>query len=148
MNKRFLVLFVAGSVFIIIGTASAIYNTFPINVSLDGTVKPGQTDILTPDMNTNNSVNMTVEGSAFDISVSDPSDVLILAKKNISNINYNFSAMEQGEYNILVTNVGDSELQIGGHAQTKGSSTAFTAQLMLIVTGIIIVGLSLRLKNR
>ncbi|MGH9984976.1 MAG: hypothetical protein ACRD8W_13585, partial [Nitrososphaeraceae archaeon] len=69
-------------------------------------------------------------------------------RKNISYINYNFSALEQGEYRILITNVGESELQIKGHAQTKGSQTAFTAQLMLVITGIIVLGLSLKLKNR
>ncbi|MGH9982668.1 MAG: hypothetical protein ACRD8W_01780 [Nitrososphaeraceae archaeon] len=62
MNKRSLALFLAGIVFIVIWTASAIYNTFPVIVSLDGLVKPGQTDILTPEMNINNSVNILGQG--------------------------------------------------------------------------------------
>jgi hypothetical protein len=37
---------------------------------------------------------------------------------------------------------------LNGHAQTKGSVTALTGQMMLIVTGIIVTGLGLRLRNK
>lgn len=148
MKRRPLSLSAAGIVFIIIGIASAIYSTIPVNVSLAGTVKSGQTDVLTPEMNINNSATIVVEGSYFDITVTDPSNDQILSRKNISSIEYNFNAKVTGEYKISVKNVGNSELQIGGNAQTNGSAVAFIAQMLLVVTGIFILGLSLKLRNR
>jgi hypothetical protein len=38
-------------------------------------------------------------------------------------------------------------LYIEGSAYTKGNPIAFSGQMMLIVTGVIVAGLSLRLKR-
>ena len=44
-------------------------------------------------------------------------------------------------------NTGTSELTIAGHAKTKGSEIAFGGQMMLVITGIIVAGFSLRLRK-
>jgi hypothetical protein len=115
---------------------------------LAGTIKSGQTDTLTPDMNVNNSTTIAEEGSYFDITVTEPSNDLILSKKNVSYIKHSFMLKKEGEYNISIKNVGNSELQIIGHALTEGSPVAFTAQMLLVVMGMIVPVLSLKLRNR
>jgi hypothetical protein len=50
-------------------------------------------------------------------------------------------------YRIEIKNIGSSELSVGGHANTKGSQLAFGGQMMLIITGIIVTGFSLRLRS-
>jgi hypothetical protein len=57
-------------------------------------------------------------------------------------------AEKEGQYTISTKNTGNSDLTLNGHAQTKGSVTALTGQMMLIVTGIIVTGLGLRLRNK
>jgi hypothetical protein len=49
---------------------------------------------------------------------------------------------------ISMENLGSSDLNIAGSAFTKGSQIALGGQLMLIVTGIIVIGLGLRAKFR
>ena len=51
---------------------------------------------------------------------------------------------KEGEYNISIKNVGNSELRITGHALIEGSPVAFTAQMLLVVMRMIVLVLSTR----
>src|SRR5919202_1451174 len=73
-----------------------------------------------------------------------PVDVSLDATSNFA---YNLIAKKEGVHRIEIKNVGSSELAIGGHAKTKGSEIAFGGQMMLIITGIIVTGFSLRLRH-
>jgi hypothetical protein len=137
----------AGIVFIVIGIASVIYNNTPVDVPLKGTLKPGLTDILTPNMNIGNTADILINGSTFNVTIMDPNKQLIKFEHGISNFNYNFASEKEGVYGIEIKNTGSSELTVGGHAKTKGSEIAFGGQMMLIITGIIVTGLSLRLRS-
>ena len=59
-----------------------------------------------------------------------------------------FTAESDGQYLISIENLGSTDLSIVGSAFTKGSQIALGGQLMLIVTGIIVLGLGLRAKLR
>jgi hypothetical protein len=72
---------------------------------------------------------------------------LIKSSDAISNFAYTLIAKKEGVYKIEIKNVGTSELTITGHAKTKGSEIAFGGQMMLIITGIIVIGFSLRLRR-
>jgi hypothetical protein len=137
----------AGIVFIVIGIASVVYNNTPVDVPLKGTLKPGLTDILTPNMNIGNTADILINGSTFNVTIMDPNKQLIKFEHGISNFNYNFASEKEGVYGIEIKNTGSSELTVGGHAKTKGSEIAFGGQMMLIITGIIVTGLSLRLRS-
>ena len=147
-KKAFYALLSAGLTFIFVGTISAIYNATPVEVSIDNTIPPGKTDILTPDMNTGNTANIKIAGSTFNVTIADPNKKIVKSENDITNFHYNFVAQKDGEHTITVRNTGDSQLYIEGTAYTKGNPIAFTGQMMLIVTGIIVTGLSLGLRNR
>ena len=146
-QTTFYAVFAAGIVFIVIGIASVIYNNTPVDVPLKGTLKPGLTDILTPNMNIGNTADILINGSTFNVTIMDPNKQLIKFEHGISNFNYNFASEKEGVYGIEIKNTGSSELTVGGHAKTKGSEIAFGGQMMLIITGIIVTGLSLRLRS-
>jgi hypothetical protein len=65
----------------------------------------------------------------------------------VSNFAYNLIAKKEGVHRIEIKNIGTSELAISGHAKTKGSEIAFGGQMMLVITGIIVTGFSLRLRH-
>ncbi|MGH9924829.1 MAG: hypothetical protein ACRD5B_05575 [Nitrososphaeraceae archaeon] len=138
----------AGISFIVIGSASALYTLTPVPVSLNGTVEAGQSDRLTPSMNVGNPVALSVTGSNSSIEIVDPENEVIRSVTNISDFQFNFTAQKDGQYLISIENLGSSDLYIAGSAFTKGSQIAFGGQLMLIVTGIIVLGLGLRAKLR
>jgi hypothetical protein len=146
-QTTFYTVLAAGIAFIVIGIASVLYNNTPVNVPLKGTLKPGLTDILTPNMNIGNTADILINGSTFNVTITDPNKQIIKFEHGISDFNYNFSSEKQGVYRIEIKNTGSSELTVGGHAKTKGSEIAFGGQMMLIITGIIVTGLSLRLRR-
>jgi hypothetical protein len=146
-QTTFYTVLAAGIAFIVIGTASILYNNTPVNVPLKGTLKPGLTDILTPNMNIGNTADILINGSTFNVTITDPNKQIIKLEHGISDFNYNFSSEKEGVYRIEIKNTGTSELTVGGHAKTKGSEIAFGGQMMLIITGIIVTGLSLRLRR-
>ena len=147
-SRIFYILLGAGISFIVIGSASALYTLTPVPVSLNGTVEAGQSDRLTPSMNVGNPVALSVTGSNSSIEIVDPENEVIRSVTNISDFQFNFTAQKDGQYLISIENLGSSDLYIAGNAFTKGSQIAFGGQLMLIVTGIIVLGLGLRTKLR
>lgn len=138
----------AGLSFIIIGTISAVYNSVPVEVPIDNSIQPNKIDIITPDMNMGNTANLTVTGSLFNITIADPDRKVIRSDNESSYFHYILVAQKEGEHTITVKNVGNSQLDIVGSAYTKGNPIAFSGQMMLIITGVIVAGLGLKLKNR
>lgn len=147
-KKTFYALLAAGLGFIFIGTVSAIYNSIPVEVSIDNSIQPDKIDIITPNMDIGNTANITLTGSSFNITIADPDRKIIRSDNDSSYFRYILVAKKEGEHTITVNNVGNSQLNIVGSAYTKGNPIAFSGQLMLIVTGVIVTGLSLKLKNR
>jgi hypothetical protein len=146
-RKTFYALFSAGAAFIVVGAISAFYNSIPVEVPIGNTVQPGNTDILTPNMNVQNTANITITGSTFNVVIAGPDDKVIKSGNNLSDFHYVVVAKTDGEHRITIRNNGNSQLYIEGSAYTKGNPIAFSGQMMLIVTGVIVTGLSLRLKK-
>lgn len=147
-KKAFYALLSAGLAFVLVGTISAIYNAIPVEVSIDNTIPPGKIDILTPNMNIGNTANITIAGSTFNVTIADPNEKIIKSGNDITDFHYIFVAQKDGDHTITVRNTGNSQMYIEGSAYTKGNPIAFSGQMMLIITGIIVTGLSLRLRNR
>lgn len=154
MNKAFPVMMAAGAAFIAIGIASTLYSNVAVEVPLDGTVSPGLTDEISPEMDIGNTLSMQVQGSAFEVNVYDPDGELIASQnsatseQDLANYTYELTATKAGEYRILVENTGDETVQITGTAQTKSGALASIGPMLLIVTGIIVIGLGLRFRVR
>jgi hypothetical protein len=146
-KATFYAVLAAGIAFIVIGIASVLYNNTPVDVPLTGTIKPRMTDILTPNMNIGNTAHVVINGSVFNVIITDPNKQLIKSADAVSNFAYNLIAKKEGVHRIEIKNIGTSELAISGHAKTKGSEIAFGGQTMLIITGIIVTGFSLRLRH-
>jgi hypothetical protein len=137
----------AGAIFIAIGIASSIYSNVPVQVPLDYTVGPGAVDVITPDMNVGNSADLTLSGSSYEVSIAEPDGQELLTEQGNSTFNYHLTAQKAGEYTIVVNNTGNADLLIDGTAETKSSPLGLTGALMLVVTGVIVIGLGLRFRK-
>jgi hypothetical protein len=145
--KIFYIAIAAGAAFVAIGAASSLYSTVPVDVPLDYAVAPGRIEVLTPDMNVGNTATITVTGQAFEVTVEDPdTDVMLFERRN-STFSYDLTAVKSGEHRISVNNIGSGDVTISGHAQTRSSPLALSGALMLVVTGIIVIGLGLRFRR-
>jgi hypothetical protein len=118
-----------------------------VDVPLDNTVRPGTSDVITPDMNIGSTGSISVAGSTFNIKIEDPSRQVITSDSNATSFSYDLMAQKAGQYRIQIVNTGSTDLAVSGHAQTKSSPLAQSGALMLLVTGVIVIGLGLRFRN-
>ncbi len=138
----------AGAIFIAVGIAAAFYSGVAVEVPLDNTLGPGLTDEITPDMDEGNTLSIHVTGSTFDFTLQDPARNNLTSTTGQTDFSYDFTAETSGEHRIIITNTGDSDVTITGTTQTKAGPLGFTAPMMLIITGVIVAGLSLRFRRR
>jgi hypothetical protein len=138
---------IAGAIFIAIGIASSVYTGVPVDVPLDYVIRPGQVDVITPEMNVGSKASMTLTGSAYEVAITDPDGRELVLERGNSTFNYDLTAQREGEYRIVVNNTGTADLSITGRAETKSSPLGLTGALMLIITGVIVVGLGLRFRK-
>jgi hypothetical protein len=54
-------------------------------------------------------------------------------------------ANKEGEYRFETKNLGSSVLNIDGEVETKASALAFGGQMMLLITGIIVLGIGMKI---
>jgi hypothetical protein len=147
-SKVFYAALAAGVAFIAIGVASSIYTNTAVQVRLDNTVSPRTSDEITPEMDVGNTASIMVSGSRFNITIEEPDGQVLIDEDNITSFSYDLTAQKVGEYRIVIDNVGSTNLAVSGTAQTKSSPLGLTGALMLIITGVIVVGLGLRFRNR
>jgi len=147
-SKIFYIVIAAGIAFIAIGIASSIYSNVPVDVPLDNTIRPGTVDVITPDMNVESTASISVSGNSFHIEIRDPVGQVIESRSGNSTFNYDLIAQKAGQHRITINNTGTSDLTITGHAQTKSSPLGLSGALMLVVTGIIVIGLGLRFRRQ
>ena len=137
-------LLIAGIIFIAIAILSIYYTNSPVKVDIDGVIKPNSVDILSPNMEIGNTAFITVSGSLFNMSITYPNKTIITLTESSSNYTLNLTAKEAGEYFIKINNIGNSDIIEKGYAFTKGNNIAIIGQIMLIITGVVIVALGIR----
>lgn len=146
-RSSFLIFFIAGFVFIGIGIASIIDSYTPRFVEITETIDPNQSEVFTPDMNAGNIANIYINGSGSRVVVLDPSSNLILNKTDVNGIfNETITSEIDGKYRIQVVNNGNNTLNLSLGAFSKASPIAFSGQMMLIITGIVVLGLGIRTR--
>ena len=146
-NLSFIIFFIAGFTFIGIGIASIIDSYIPRFVEITEKIDPNQSGVFTPDMNAGNIANVYINGSESRVLVMDPNNNLILNKTDVNGIfNETITSDVNGKYTIEVVNEGSGILNLNLGAFSKASPIAFSGQMMLIITGIVILGLGIRTR--
>lgn len=143
-----LIFFGAGFIFIGIGISSVIDSSIPRFVEISVTMKPNQSEMFTPDMNSGNIANIYGNGSDASVLVIDPNNKMMMNKtnKNDKTLNETITALIDGEYRIQVINDGNATLSLNLGAFSKADPLALTGQMMLIITGIVVIGLGFRAR--
>ena len=145
-KKTFYILMISGIAFIVIGAASMIDSNTPRKVAIDSTLETNLTDVITPIMNNGSVGKIIIDGSKFNFKIEDPDKSVVLSVTNQSHYEYNLVADKGWEYRFETKNIGSSVLNIDGDVETKASYLAFGGQMMLLITGIIVLGIGIKTK--
>jgi hypothetical protein len=135
----------SGVAFIVIGAASMIDSNIPRKVALDSTLGANLTDVITPIMNKGSVGEIIIDGSRFNFKIEDPDKSIVVSVTNQSHYKYNLVANKGGEYRFETKNLGSLALNIDGEVETKANALAFGGQMMLLITGIIVVGIGMKI---
>ncbi len=137
---------ISGIAFILIGASSMIDSNIPRKVAVDSTLDANLTDIITPIMNKGSVGKIIIDGSKFNFKIEDPDKSIIVSVTNQSHYEHDLIANNDGEYRLETRNIGDTVLNIDGEVETKASTLAFGGQMMLLITGIIVLGIGMKAK--
>jgi hypothetical protein len=145
-KRTFYILMISGIAFILIGGISMIDSNIPRKVSLGSTLDMNRTDVITPIMNKGSMGKIMIDGSKFNFNIEDPDKSVIVSITNQSHYEYDLVANKEGQYKMETKNIGDEELKINGEVETKASPLALGGQMMLLITGIIVLGIGMKAK--
>ena len=140
-------LLIAGIIFIAIGILSIYYSNSSVKVDVDGVIKPNSVDVLSPNMESGNTAFISVSGSHFNMSITYPNKTIVTLTESSSNYSFNLTATQDGEYFIEINNLGNSDVLIDGYAFTKANNFTLIGQIILIITGVVIVALGIRTRK-
>ncbi|MDH3396182.1 MAG: hypothetical protein OEL52_08535 [Nitrosopumilus sp.] len=144
ISKRTIIGLIVGSAIIAIGGYSLILHIGTITVNEDYVVAVGDTIPYTIPAPKGTSQHMKIVGDAFDLKLSSPENGLQIPNTSYKNeLVLDWTHLEDGETRILVQNTGNAELSITGELIRSSDPIWFTYDLMVITSGVVIIGFSM-----
>ena len=144
LSKRTIIGLIIGSVIILIGASSFIIHMGPITIPENYSVEVGGATSYTIPAPANTPQSMKIIGDAFDLKLQSPGDGLQIPKTSYKKIKeLDWEHFEEGETKIQIQNTGNTELEITGILIRSSDPIWFTYDIMVIISGVIIIGFSM-----
>ena len=144
LSKRTIIGLIAGIAIITIGGASLITHIGTLTINENYVVEVGDSASYTIPAPMHTSQSMTITGDAFDLKLESPGNELQIPKTSYKNeLLLEWTHLEDGETKIQIQNTGNTELEITGVITTSYKPEIFTLDLMVMITGILVIGFSM-----
>ena len=155
LSKRTIIGIIVGSAIIAIGGFSLLTHIGPLTVNEDYTVAIGDSMSYTIPAPNHTPQHMEISGESFDLKLESPSTGLQIPnlesentfesfKKRVDEpLTLDWTHLDDGESKILIQNTGDTELKITGILIRTSDPIWFTYDLMVITSGMVIIGFSM-----
>lgn len=124
-----------GSFFLV---QSILYNTHEVNESVD----IGKSDVFQFDAQKHYHELLNVTGSSFHVKLTTPSNGLQVDDNFQNQVSFDYVILNNGKNFINITNTGDSALHVVGKLTAVQNPIVFTTHLIVITSGILIIGIS------
>ena len=149
LSKRTIIGIIVGSLIIALGAGSLIVHMGPLTINENYLLEYGDLISYTVPAPANTPQSMKITGGAFDLNLKSPGEGLqILNKSYTEEIKLDWAHLEDGETKIKIQNTGNTELEITGVLIRSSDPIWFTYDLMVIITGVVIIGFSMGLTLR
>ena len=144
LSKRTIIGFVVGSIIIAIGGYSLILHIGTITINESHIIEVGDSTFYTIPAPAHTPQSMKIVGDSFDLKLESPGDGLQIPNTHHENsTSIEWVHLVDGETKILVQNTGNSELEITGVLIRSSDPIMFTYDLMVIISGMVIIGFSM-----
>jgi hypothetical protein len=144
LSKRTIIGLIVGSAIIAIGGYSLLLHIGMITINEDYVVGVGDSMSYTIPAPASTPQHMKIIGDAFDLKLQSPGDGLqipITPHKKETTIDW--THLVDGETRVQIQNTGESELEITGILIRSSDPVWFTFDLMVITSGMVIIGFSM-----
>ncbi|KPU80947.1 hypothetical protein JI55_03950 [Nitrosopumilus sp. PRT-SC01] len=149
LSKRTIIGLIAGIAIITIGGASLITHIGTLTINENYVVEVGDSASYTIPAPIHTSQSMTITGDAFDLKLESPGNELQIPKTSYKNeLLLEWTHLEDGETKIQIQNTGNTELLITGVLIRSSDPIWFTYDVMVMITGIVIIGFSMGFTMR
>ena len=144
LSKRTIIGLVVGSAIIAIGGYSLLSHIGTITIHEDYVVGLGDPMSYTIPAPNHTPQSMKITGDAFDLKLTSPGDGLQIPKNSYKKeLNLSWTHLTDGESKIMIQNTGNTELSITGELIRSSDPIWFTFDLMVITSGMVIIGFSM-----
>jgi len=145
LSKRTVIGLIIGSIIIAIAGASLIIHIGTITINENYVVEVGDSAFYTIPAPINTPQSMFITGDTFDLKLQSPGDGLqILNTTSYKNeLALEWTHFIDGETKIQIQNTGNTELEITGVLIRSSDPIWFTYDLMVIISGMVIIGFSM-----
>jgi len=145
LSKRTIIGLVVGTAIIAIGGYSLLTHIGPLTVYEDYTVAIGDSMSYTIPAPNHTPQHMKISGDAFDLKLESPSTGLQIPNMTSyqNELTLDWVHVADGDTRILIQNTGNSELSITGELIRTSDPIWFTYDLMVITSGMVIIGFSM-----
>jgi len=148
-SKRTAIGIGVGSAIIAISTVSLFLNFGLQTIEVDETFGPGEATTYRISAPEHTEQFMKITGDTFDVRLESPADGLqIPLTPHKKEVNFSWVHLADGETRINIQNTGNSEIHVTGTFQTSTDPLFITYDIMVIITGLVIIGLSLGFSIR
>jgi hypothetical protein len=145
LSKKTIIGIIIGSIIIALGAVSLIMNMGPISTNdFNDFVETGDQASYTIVGPVNSTQSLKIIGDTFDLNLKSPGGGLQISKKTYEKeLKLDWVHFEDGETKIQIQNTGNRELKITGILMQSLDPIWVTYDLMVIITGLVIIGFSM-----
>ncbi len=149
ISKRTAIGIGVGSAIIAISIASLFLNFGIQTIEVDETFGLGEATTYRISAPAHTPQKMKITGDTFDVRLESPADGLQVPLTTHKNeVTFDWVHLADGETRINIQNTGNSEIQVTATFQTSTDPLFITYDIMVIITGLVIIGLSLGFSIR
>lgn len=144
LSKRTIIGLIVGSAIIAIGGYSLFLHVGTITIHEDYVVGVGDSMSYTIPAPDHTPQSMKIAGDAFDLKLASPGNGLQIPQTSYKKeLTLDWTHLDDGESKILIQNTGNTELSITGELIRSSDPIWFTFDLMVITSGMVIIGFSM-----
>ena len=132
----------AGSVITALGVISLILSIGTQTQSIDETLGIGKNTVYQFNAQEHFHETLNVTGSSFHVKLETPGNGLQVDEDFKNEVSFDWYSLEEGQHRIEVQNTGDSGVHVFGTLEFTSDSILFTYHLLVMISGIIIIGIS------
>ena len=142
LTKRSVAGISIGSIAVVLGTFFLIQTLTSNEHVVSDTVDIGKSDVFEFDAQKHYRELLNVTGSSFHVKLKTPANGIQIDKDFQNESSFDWTSLADGKHFINITNTGGSILHVTGKLQAVTNPIIFTSHLIVISSGVLIIGIS------